>query len=41
MIASRDVSPQGYLDLQEDDNDEGDFLTEFQDLAMKASHRMG
>lgn len=40
-ILPRDVAPQGYRDLQRDDNAEGDIMTDWQNTVMGASHRIG
>ena len=40
-IVTRDMAPQGYMDLEKDDNAEDDIMTNMQNLAMNASHRIG
>ena len=39
-IVPRSMAPQGYMDLQRDDNAEDDQLTSLQDIVMGASHRI-
>ena len=40
-IVPRDIAPQGYMDLLKDDNAEDDIITNWQNMAMNASHRIG
>jgi hypothetical protein len=40
-IVPRNVAPQGYMDLLKDDNAEDDIITNWQNMAMNASHRIG
>ena len=40
-IVPRNIAPEGYMDLQQDDFIEGDLFTNLQNVVMKASHRVG
>lgn len=40
-IVPRDIASQGYMDLLKDDNAEDDIITNWQNMAMNASHRIG
>lgn len=40
-IVPRDIAPQGFMDLLKDDNAEDDIITNWQNMAMNASHRIG